>query len=183
MMRSQELPPIITSIAERYLQIDEENEKGGPRLKTHELPFEPVDLEDVDARLAGFAESVNGRYNSLLARWTGNVAVANTANVVTPYRPAMPLPRPDRRGRTVLEVQAERYGATFGFIFQAVGGVRPPRSILKIDATLPVHEPELTTLTRSAKQRNLIKLRTQRYERLHQVDQVTAILDEVLDLN
>lgn len=182
MMSSQELHPIISTIAERYLHIDKENEKGGPRLKPHEIPFESVDLGDVDARLTDFAEAVNGRYNSLLARWTGNVAVANVASIVTDYRQATPLPHPDRRGRTVLAVQAERYGATFGFIFQADGSIRPPRTILKIDATLPIHEPELMTLTHSAKQRNLMKLRRLRYERLHQVDQVTAALDMTLDL-
>lgn len=142
----------------------------------------PVDLAGADAKVSDYAEEVTERYNQLLVRWTGNVAVASVANIVTNFRELTPLPHADKRGRTAIVVQAERYRTGFGFVFEVDGGTRPSRGILKVNATLPVHEPKLSMLTHSAKQLHRVKLRTERYERLHQVDQVTSILGETLDL-
>lgn len=185
-MSNQELHPFIAALTDRYMQIDAENQKGGgPRIKLQELPLEKVDLTEEDAtnaKVGNYAEEVTERYNQLLVRWTGNVAVASVANIVTNFRELTPLPYADKRGRTVIVVQAERYRTGFGFVFEVDGGTRPSRGILKVNATLPVHEPKLSMLTHSAEQLHRVKLRTERYERLHQVDQVTSILGETLDL-
>lgn len=185
-MSNRELHPFVSALADRYMQIDAENQKGGgPRITLEELPLKEVGLENAgvtDVTVRDYAEEVSERYNYLLARWTGNIAVASVANIVTNFRELTLLPHPDKKGRTALVVQAERYRAGFGFIFEVDGGSRPSRGILKINATLPVHEPGLSMLSQSAKQSHRDRLRTERYKRLHQVDQVTVILGKALGL-
>lgn len=163
------------------MHLNDVNPKASRNIKAESLPFEEAELIGGRSELFDFAQGVIDRYNEVLVKWTGRTAVAQAVNVVTNPREVTVLDRPDSQGRSIFEVWAERYNATFGYHFQMSGGIRQPYRVLRVDAVLPWNEPVLLKLDQRARDNRLAKIRQERYKDLHRVDQMTAILKETLD--